>query len=157
MDRVEAEVAVRQLLMRTHDAWNARDVAAYVQCFTTDALFTNVLGECVYGRDAISQRFDAWQREVAAKALHYRVVRVTHPAPNVAIVVREATREEPEHQPDRYLLISSVAVRDIDGQWRFASLQAMVSSDALQQEADEPGWLERLRQRLGWGQASSPG
>ena len=53
---VEDERAIREVLLALPEAWNARDAAAWVQNFTPDSGFVNILGMRFPDRDSNEER-----------------------------------------------------------------------------------------------------
>ncbi len=141
-ERVNAEVAARQLVNRLLDDWRRGDWRDFGRCFTEDANYVTADGTCCRGRDAIEQckREEGLDPHARASAAFKRV-QITHPSPGVAIVYVEGTAEEPGQAEIGRWMGTLVAILTPQGEWLFASSQGMRLPPAR-------GWLGRALDRL---------
>jgi uncharacterized protein (TIGR02246 family) len=121
-----ARQAIDRLVQSMATAWNKHDVQAYAEHFAEDADFTNVFGILVHGRAAIERSHASIFRTMFRDSrLTVEKTSVRFHAPNLASVdVRWSMvgARDPQGMewPERYGLISAVAVQSAGGSWSFA-------------------------------------
>lgn len=122
MDRVRAEVAVRQLLNRTMDAWNTRSPEAYVRCLAPRVSVVTPSGKHLIGRPAVQAQYEEALAATPGSTVSIEAVTLTHQAPgSVFAVVQGRLRLPGEKEPESWIS-TSIAVCTPDDEWRLVSV-----------------------------------
>ncbi|MFC8800153.1 SgcJ/EcaC family oxidoreductase [Promicromonospora sp. NPDC057138] len=117
------DVAVRDLIARSQDAWNRGDGVAYGACFTTDATDVTFVGTVYRGGAEIGRAHQAlFDSFLAGTRLHLEILDVRRYGADTAVIV---TRGDVAKKAPRRLgkLATYVVVRDAEGDWRIAAVQ----------------------------------
>jgi uncharacterized protein (TIGR02246 family) len=119
--------AIRDLLLRSQDAWNRGDGAAYAACFTADASDVTFVGTVYRGGTDIGRAdqalFDSFLKDTR---LSVDIIEIRRYGADAAVVL---TRGDVAKKPPRRLgkLATYTVVRDGHGQaggaWRIAAVQ----------------------------------
>ncbi|TDC03684.1 SgcJ/EcaC family oxidoreductase [Nonomuraea longispora] len=119
----DATGAVRQLLQRLSDAWNAGDAAGYADLFTEDADYITFFGLRMRGRTAIEEG----HRELFRMPITLEPLAGTADVKPLAegavlVIAGGSSTVDGQVDPNRDSVISLTAVDTPEG-WRFASFQ----------------------------------
>ncbi|WP_159839995.1 SgcJ/EcaC family oxidoreductase [Nocardia sp. CY41] len=115
--------AIRALLERSRQAWNAGDGAAYGACFTEDATDVTYVGTVYRGGAEIGRAHQAlFDSFLKGTRLTVDILDIRYYGMDTAVVV---TRGESRKRAPKKLgkLATYTVVRDTDGQWRIAAVQ----------------------------------
>lgn len=115
--------AIRALLERSREAWNAGDGAAYGACFTADATDVTYVGTVYHGGAEIGRAHQAlFDSFLKGTRLTLDILDIRYYGMDTAVVV---TRGESSKRAPKKLgkLATYTVVRDTDGQWRIAAVQ----------------------------------
>ncbi|MGW4327765.1 SgcJ/EcaC family oxidoreductase [Nocardia sp. NPDC004573] len=115
--------AIRALLERSRQAWNAGDGAAYGACFTADATDVTYVGTVYRGGAEIGRAHQAlFDSFLKGTRLTVDILDIRYYGMDTAVVV---TRGESSKRAPKKLgkLATYTVVRDTDGQWRIAAVQ----------------------------------
>ncbi|MBF6469468.1 SgcJ/EcaC family oxidoreductase [Nocardia beijingensis] len=115
--------AIRALLERSRQAWNAGDGAAYGACFTADATDVTYVGTVYRGGAEIGRAHQAlFGSFLKGTRLTVDILDIRYYGMDTAVVV---TRGESSKRAPKKLgkLATYTVVRDTDGQWRIAAVQ----------------------------------
>ncbi|BDT92170.1 MULTISPECIES: SgcJ/EcaC family oxidoreductase [Nocardia] len=115
--------AIRALLERSREAWNAGDGAAYGACFTADATDVTYVGTVYRGGAEIGRAHQAlFDSFLKGTRLTLDILDIRYYGMDTAVVV---TRGESSKRAPKKLgkLATYTVVRDTDGQWRIAAVQ----------------------------------
>lgn len=122
-DRRADEDAIRELVHRQVEAWDAGDPEAYASVFTADADYVTFLGSHHNGRTAIAASYvPLFEKLLKGSRLDVEVTQLRFLTPDVALIHAKATVARRKWRPRNYRVNTTVAVRTEDG-WRFASSQ----------------------------------
>lgn len=148
MERVEAEVAVRNLINQAVQAWNANDLEGYTRCFLPTVVHVTLEGVFLQGREAFQRRF---HEAAPSGTVAFKTVHISHPVPTVAVAVVEATMAVADRPHKSFFWIGTITmVQMAQGEWQIA---AMHNS---QVEPEARGWFAHAWQWIS-GRPSSTG
>jgi uncharacterized protein (TIGR02246 family) len=114
---------IRELLLRSQDAWNRGDGAAYAACFTTDATDVTFVGTVYRGGAEIGRAHQAlFDSYLKGTRLSLEILDIRRYGADAAVVV---TRGDVSKKLPRRLgkLATYTVVRDTGGAWRIAAVQ----------------------------------
>lgn len=117
------EVAVRQLIDDSLQAWADGDMKQHVSYFTSSAVFVTPAGECLRGHSALLHAFEMERAAMPALQMIPASVLISHPAPDTAIVLMKGSVIHsglPEPEP---FTSTQFVVKLPEGDWKIASLQ----------------------------------
>lgn len=134
------ETAVRALVTKFNDAFNAHDVPAFGAVFAPDADFTNWRGMVAHGRPSI-ETFHVPVLTVLYKNATQKIVdsKVRFLKPDVAVVdvlaeVTGGTTPDGKAAPPTKFLLNWTTMKEADGQW----LIKVMHNARLPEEAAPP-------------------
>jgi uncharacterized protein (TIGR02246 family) len=122
------DAAIRALEVQQEAAWNAHDIAAYIQPLTPDAQFVTAFGLWWKSRDETERKMGyAFRVMFAQSRMHVDQVEVTSLSPDVAAAHVALTLEGAKGPDGRDVgtvhLIQSQTLRKAGGQWQIVSAQ----------------------------------
>jgi uncharacterized protein (TIGR02246 family) len=122
------ETAIRAIEARQEAAWNAHDIAAYVQPLAPDVQFVTAFGLWWKSRDETERKMGyAFRMLFAQSRLHIDQIEVTSLTPEVAIAHVASTLDGAKGPDGSDVgpvhLIQSQTLRKAAGQWQIASAQ----------------------------------
>jgi uncharacterized protein (TIGR02246 family) len=124
MTETAAEQLTR-LMEATASAWNAADMAALGEVFAEDADFVDTSGTVVHGRDAIgAAHAQELAGPLAGSRLENRALQVRELADGVAVAIARNVMEP----MGRSVLMTLVAARGADAEWRIVSAHSSLAS-----------------------------
>lgn len=122
------ETAIRAIEARQEAAWNAHDIAAWVQPYAPDSQFVTAFGLWWTSRDEIQRKMGwAFTNLFAQSRIHADRIEVTSVTPNVATAHVAWTLDGakgPDGSDVRAVhLVQSQTLRKAGGQWQIVSAQ----------------------------------
>lgn len=130
IDRRADEDAIRDLLARQINSWNAGDPDAYAGVYTADGDCVSFLGSHYRGREAIAASCEVpraaslFKKLLRGARLEFEVTHIRFLTPDVALIHARGGLAKPGRRPSRRRRRTnlSVAVRTAEG-WRLAASQ----------------------------------
>jgi uncharacterized protein (TIGR02246 family) len=118
----QADTAIRAVLQRSQEAWNAGDGAAYGACFTDDATDVTFVGTVYRGGQEIGAAHQAlFDSFLKGTRLTIEIVEIRRYGDAAVVVTRgEVSKKTPKKLGK---LATYTLVREDDGQWRIAAVQ----------------------------------
>lgn len=123
------ETPIRALVQRMGEAWNAGDATAYADLFTEDADYITFFGGHLEGRTAIEESHRSlFEGPLKGSRLGTGggSTKVRLLGTDAAVVISSGGTTlagETGPDPERDSIVTLTALRDDDGEWRFASFQ----------------------------------
>ncbi|MCF4119624.1 SgcJ/EcaC family oxidoreductase [Antribacter sp. KLBMP9083] len=117
------DLAIRDLLARSQEAWNRGDGTAYGACFTADASDVTFVGTVYQGGAEIGRAHQAlFGSFLSGTRLHLEILDIRRYGADTAVVV---TRGDVAKKAPRRLgkLATYVVVRGADGGWGIGAVQ----------------------------------
>jgi uncharacterized protein (TIGR02246 family) len=128
-DHSADEIAIRALIDRQIDSWNAADPGAYARAYTVDGDCVSFLGTHYRGREAIAASYEVpratsvFRKLLRGTRLRFQITQLRFLTPDVAIVHATGGVARGSRANRRNLRTNtSIAVRTDEG-WRIAASQ----------------------------------
>jgi uncharacterized protein (TIGR02246 family) len=124
-ERRSDEDAIRELLDRQVEGWDAGDAEAYASVFTPDADYVTFLGSHYKGRGAIAASYaPLFKKFLKGSRLEFEITQLRFLTPDVALVhAKGAVAKGGGRRSRRNTRVNTTIAVRTDGRWLFAASQ----------------------------------